>query len=110
MSMIHRWMLCATVLLGCTAAEPPQAVVEPVLATNQINGNGLPAKTVVLTYADGPDDPPLELAHSLADEGVRATFFVNGRRLCKPFDGDGKCPVPQDTRPCTNGQSQAPVA
>ena len=62
-------------------AESPQSIVEPVLTTAQINGSGLPAKTVVLTYDDGPDDHTLELAHYLADQGVRATFFVNGKRL-----------------------------
>jgi MYXO-CTERM domain-containing protein len=91
------------------AAESPQSIVEPVLTTAQINGSGLPAKTVVLTYDDGPDDHTLELAHYLADQGVRATFFVNGKRFCKTFDGEGKCTAPQDTRPCTNGQMQAAV-
>jgi len=80
-----------------------------VLTTAQINGSSLPAKTVVLTYDDGPDDHTLELAHYLADQGVRATFFVNGKRFCKTFDGEGKCTTPQDTRPCTNGQMQAAV-
>jgi peptidoglycan/xylan/chitin deacetylase (PgdA/CDA1 family) len=63
----------------------------------------------VLTYDDGPDDHTLELAHYLADNGVRATFFVNGRRFCKSFGADGKCTTPQDTRACDNGGSQAPV-
>ena len=103
-------LLCAAALLGCSAEPAPQAIVEEVLTTNQINGSNLPAKTVVLTYDDGPDDHTLELAHYLADQGVKATFFVNGRRFCKTFDGAGKCTAPQDTRPCTNGQMQAAVA
>jgi len=108
--MKHRWLLCAA-LVGCsTEVGAPQAIVDEVLTTGQINGSGLPAKTVVLTYDDGPDDHTLELAHYLADQGVRATFFVNGRRFCKTFDEAGKCTVPQDTRRCTNGQMQAAVA
>ena len=117
--MIHRcnpslrWAAAAAVLVGCspeTPAPPTETFVEEALGTGQINGSGLPAKTVVLTYDDGPDDHTLELAHYLADEGVRATFFVNGRRFCKAVDTDGKCLTPQDTRPCDNGQSQAKVA
>src|SRR4051812_42097711 len=105
--LCRHWIWCAA-LAGCMpAAESPQPIVEPVLTTAQINGSGLPAKTVVLTYDDGPDDHTLELAHYLADQGVRATFFVNGKRFCKTFDGEGKCTAPQDTRPCTNGQMQA---
>lgn len=41
----------------------------------------LPAKTVVLTYDDGPDVHTLSLAKYLANKGVTATFFVNGCRF-----------------------------
>jgi MYXO-CTERM domain-containing protein len=109
----HRWSLFwgAAWLLGCsTGSHAPIATIpEEVVTTAQINGSNLPDKTVVLTYDDGPDDHTLELAHYLADNGVRATFFVNGRRFCK-MDSEGKCTGPQDTRPCNNGQSQAAVA
>jgi peptidoglycan/xylan/chitin deacetylase (PgdA/CDA1 family) len=43
----------------------------------------------VLTYDDGPDEHTLELAHFLADNGVHATFYINGRRICKVFDASG---------------------
>src|SRR5580765_7737595 len=102
MSKLYRWLCCAA-LAGCAPnAEPPQAIVEPVLTTGQINGSGLPAKTVVLTYDDGPDEHTLELAHYLTDQGVHATFFVNGRRFCKTFDASGACTTAQETRACDN--------
>jgi peptidoglycan/xylan/chitin deacetylase (PgdA/CDA1 family) len=53
-----------------------------------IKGNRLPPKTLCLTYDDGPgetagDGPgprTPELARYLAEQGIRATFFVVGRR------------------------------
>src|SRR6185295_655839 len=73
-------------------------------------GAALPAKTVVLTYDDGPDEHSSELAHFLAENGIHATFFVVGRRFCKAFDAAGVCTTPGDTRRCDDGLSQAPVA
>jgi peptidoglycan/xylan/chitin deacetylase (PgdA/CDA1 family) len=99
-------------LVACAPQDDydPDKIMQEVLQTGNINGSGLPAKTVVLTYDDGPDDHTIELATYLKDEGIRATFFVNGRRFCKTFDEAGKCTTPQDTRRCTNGQMQASVA
>ncbi len=74
-----------------------------------IYGGGLPNKTVVLTYDDGPDEHTLELAQYLNQQGVKATFFVNGRRFCKAWQGE-VCVEPPETRPCNDGQAQAPVA
>jgi MYXO-CTERM domain-containing protein len=100
----------AALLLACSPESfEIGATEQAVLQGGQINGSGLPAKTVVLTYDDGPDDHTLELAQYLKDQGIRATFFVNGRRFCKSFDETGKCLTPQDTRRCTNGQMQAGV-
>ena len=79
------------------------------LTTGQLNGNSLPAKTVVFTYDDGPDEHTLELARYLKDEGIKATFFVNGRRFCKEFDAAGTCITPQETRTC-QGAEQARIA
>src|SRR5215217_8068994 len=82
----------AALLVGCSPeAFDSQAITQEVLQTGQINGSGLPAKTVVLTYDDGPDEHTIELAQYLKDQGIRATFFVNGRRFCKALDGEGKC-------------------
>jgi peptidoglycan/xylan/chitin deacetylase (PgdA/CDA1 family) len=74
-----------------------------------IYGGGLPNKTVVLTYDDGPDEHTLDLARYLNQQGVKATFFVNGRRFCKTWQGE-VCAEPPETRPCNDGQAQAPVA
>jgi peptidoglycan/xylan/chitin deacetylase (PgdA/CDA1 family) len=107
---LRRYLSCLALLAGCTGEfADPETVTQAVLTGGQINGSGLPAKTVVLTYDDGPDDHTIELAEYLKDQGIRATFFVNGRRFCKQFDEAGKCVTPQDTRRCTNGQMQAGV-
>jgi peptidoglycan/xylan/chitin deacetylase (PgdA/CDA1 family) len=104
------YLSAAVFLLGCAPGpEGVDPLAQAVLQTGQINGSGLPAKTVVLTYDDGPDDHTIELAQYLKDQGIRATFFVNGRRFCKSMDETGKCLTPQDTRRCTNGQMQAGV-
>jgi peptidoglycan/xylan/chitin deacetylase (PgdA/CDA1 family) len=95
---------------GCGAPSPelPTILDQQPLTTGQINGSNLPSKTVVLTYDDGPDEHTLELARYLNEQGVRATFFVNGRRFCKTFDASGVCTTPQDTRTCM-GAPQAAV-
>src|SRR3954454_18486031 len=69
-----------------SAPEPTSALEVPVLAETAIKGDALPTKTVVFTYDDGPDEHTLELAQYLADSGIHATFFVNGRRICKTMD------------------------
>src|SRR5207247_1945988 len=61
-------------------------------------------------FDDGPDEHTIELATYLHEEGIRVTFFINGRRICKTEDAQGNCVAPMDTRPCDDGQSQAPVA
>jgi peptidoglycan/xylan/chitin deacetylase (PgdA/CDA1 family) len=101
----------AIFVLGCNGRTPPalESAGQEVITTNQINGDSLPPKTVVLTYDDGPDEHTLELAHYLAEQGVHATFFVNGRRYCKTYDAAGACTTPQDTRACNDGQMQAAV-
>jgi peptidoglycan/xylan/chitin deacetylase (PgdA/CDA1 family) len=98
----------------CACSEAPVdaslgVLEQPVLQTNNINGNGLPAKTVILTYDDGPDAHTLELARYLNEQGVHATFFINGKRFCKAWSGD-TCVQPPETRACNDGQEQAPVA
>ena len=45
-----------------------------------IKGDGLPPRTICLTYDDGPNDPDTpRLLDVLARPGVRATFFLIGR-------------------------------
>jgi MYXO-CTERM domain-containing protein len=96
------WIGC-----GSSTGNPFEIASEP-LTTGQVYGNNLPARTVVLSYDDGPDEHTLPLARYLNQEGVKATFFVNGRRFCKTFDANGVCTTPQETRPCI-GAPQAAV-
>jgi MYXO-CTERM domain-containing protein len=106
---LARFSWCAALLAACTAAPGEDLTLAQLpLMGGQINGDALPAKTVVLTYDDGPDEHTLALARYLSEQGVKATFFVNGRRFCKTFDAGGACTTPQDTRPCI-GAPQAPV-
>ena len=99
---------CAA-LAGCADSEPPVAVSEySVLMEGNIFGGALQNKQVVLTFDDGPDEYTLELAQYLNDEGISAIFFINGRRFCKTWSGT-VCTEPMETRPCNDGQSQAPV-
>lgn len=44
-------------------------------------GTALPAKTLALTFDDGPGVRTLELSHWLRDRTVPATFFVNGKMV-----------------------------
>lgn len=68
---------------------------------SQISGQALPPYTLVLTYDDGPDgDAPdgesqtVKLAQWLHNQGIRATFFLNGCRFQgtpKPTYYTGNC-------------------
>lgn len=111
---VRRSLALPLLLLGCSVGtrDPElyrEFVQQPVLMDGNIYGGALPNKTVVLTYDDGPDEHTLELAQYLNQQGIQATFFVNGRRFCKVWNGD-VCAQPMDTRTCNDGQSQAPVA
>jgi peptidoglycan/xylan/chitin deacetylase (PgdA/CDA1 family) len=104
--------LSALGLLACSegsVSAPLGESQQPVLMQGNIYGGALPSKTVVLTYDDGPDQHTLELAKYLNEQGVKVTFFVNGKRFCKTWQGD-VCSQPVDTRACNDGQAQAPVA
>lgn len=46
-----------------------------------MRGSGLPAKTIALTFDDGPGARTVELSHYLKDQGVRAGFFVMGKNV-----------------------------
>jgi peptidoglycan/xylan/chitin deacetylase (PgdA/CDA1 family) len=60
-----------------------------VYASELLTGRALPPGTLCLTYDDGPGETvgdgtgprTLPLATYLADEGVRATFFMTGRHV-----------------------------
>lgn len=81
---------CAA-LAGCAVepGEDDEALVEDgdgvsedaIVSERQLMGNELPAKTLVLTYDDGPGDRTKELVDYLADRGIPATFFINGNKV-----------------------------
>jgi peptidoglycan/xylan/chitin deacetylase (PgdA/CDA1 family) len=50
-----------------------------MLIDGDIKGSDLPAKTLCLTYDDGPGIHTRELGRFLSDEGISATFFVIGQ-------------------------------
>jgi len=51
------------------------------LGTSNLVGTSLPAKTIALTFDDGPGDRAAELSSYLAGRGIHATFFVNGGHI-----------------------------
>ncbi|HZS41046.1 MAG TPA: polysaccharide deacetylase family protein [Polyangia bacterium] len=107
----------ASLVSGCSppglstppAESPPDDLDILGLTAKGIHGDTLPPKTVILTYDDGPDEHTLEVATYLNQNNIQATFFINGRRICKSFKG-GRCVAPMDTRTCGDGHAQAPVA
>jgi MYXO-CTERM domain-containing protein len=105
--------LALTFGVGLAACQPGGIALDsegnPILAGGQLHGDSLPNKTVVFTYDDGPDEHTLELAKYLNSEGIKATFFINGSRICRSVAADGSCMTPPETKACNNGQMQAPV-
>ena len=79
-------MACATLLIGCgtNTADDDQEIEarqSAIVTDNVITGDSLPPNTLSFTYDDGPDDQTVALAQYLRDQGIRATFFINGCRL-----------------------------
>lgn len=54
---------------------------DELVAERQLNGSELAAKTLSLTFDDGPGRRTSELADYLAANGVKATFFINGVKV-----------------------------
>lgn len=52
---------------------------EAIVSEHQLTGSELPAKTIALTFDDGPGQRTQELAEYLAAEHIHATFFINGK-------------------------------
>jgi peptidoglycan/xylan/chitin deacetylase (PgdA/CDA1 family) len=88
--------LCAVALLAATAAataagcapDPPSGAPAlrfcagaQALTDDGIDGETLANKTVVLTFDQGPAERTWELSDYLHQEGVVATFFVNGKNV-----------------------------
>jgi peptidoglycan/xylan/chitin deacetylase (PgdA/CDA1 family) len=103
-------VLVSVIQLACAGRAPvPAVVLQPTSVGEQIYGEALPFKTVILTYDDGPDESTLPIARYLAEQGIRVTFFVNGGRFCRKTDDRGNCLEPMETRPCDDGRAQAAV-
>jgi|GEM_PF-482321 len=49
--------------------------------TFDLNGASLPAKTLALSFDDGPGERTVELSSYLAAQGIPSAFFVNGMML-----------------------------
>lgn len=88
-------------LAACHAPVSEETATDeaPVVSLGGIHGDGLPPRTLVLTYDDGPDEHTLEVARYLASQSIHATFFQNGRRYQNTV-----------TRACDDGHEQAVVA
>ena len=54
---------------------------DAIVSESQLMGSELPAKTLALTYDDGPGPRTGELADYLAEKGVPAAFFINGSKV-----------------------------
>ncbi|MEZ4263404.1 MAG: polysaccharide deacetylase family protein [Polyangiaceae bacterium] len=78
----------AAALAGCAASaedaelDDGDGVSEDAIVTErQLFGTDMPAKTISLTFDDGPGPRTKELADYLAAEGIKATFFINGKNV-----------------------------
>lgn len=68
---------------ACSNNKPShQAHLNDFIA-DSIDGSSLPAKTVSLTFDDGPGPRSVELGRFLAAEGIQATFFVVGENVVR---------------------------
>lgn len=68
---------------ACNTSEPTERAANAraeLRAPNYV-GTSLPAKTLALTFDDGPGDRTAELSMYLKAQNIRAAFFVNGGRL-----------------------------
>ncbi|MBX3188645.1 MAG: polysaccharide deacetylase family protein [Labilithrix sp.] len=54
---------------------------DAIVSERQLMGNELADKTINLTFDDGPGPRTKELADFLGAEGVKATFFINGKNV-----------------------------
>lgn len=77
----------AAAMPGCAEAEPAGDSEDigldedELVAERQLNGSELPSKTLVLTFDDGPSARTVELSDYLASQGIKATFFINGKNV-----------------------------
>lgn len=81
--------LSATMIGGCSdnGEAEPRSAIEPTctgalaISTLDIFGTSLPAKTLSLSFDDGPGARTAELSTYLSAHGIASSFFVNGKML-----------------------------
>ncbi|MFP2924877.1 polysaccharide deacetylase family protein [Pyxidicoccus sp. 3LG] len=99
--------LLLLLLLSCSACTRPapsapaetaqrgDAILTDAQSGNYMQASPLPYRTISFTFDDGPDSPPpadggtvsgdggtsLMIAEYLSQQGIRATFFINGIRI-----------------------------
>lgn len=66
---------------GTSSGPGSIGAITHAIQQNGIFGTSLPAKTLSLTFDDGPSTRTLELSAYLHAQGIRGTFFVNGARI-----------------------------
>lgn len=110
------WKFVAGAVLGVLLVSGCGLVIREDTAASGseysfITGNYLPAKTLVLTYDDGPDAHTMEIARFLGEQGISATFFINGNRFCQNADAvAGNCLEPIPAHHCSNGSRQSEIS
>lgn len=79
--------LAIAALAATASCDPPRAAPEHTctgafaIGAQPLDGSSLPAKTLALTFDDGPGVRTAELSSFLAQHGIHAAFFVNGKNL-----------------------------
>jgi peptidoglycan/xylan/chitin deacetylase (PgdA/CDA1 family) len=74
----------AAILGGCQDSSPARertCTGAQAISSSDIHGDSLPAKTISLSFDDGPGPRTAELSTYLKAQGIRASFFVNGKML-----------------------------
>lgn len=87
--MLASSVAACTALTGCAVetaedddvGETFGETADEIVSERQLMGNELPAKTISLTFDDGPGPRTAELAEYLGAQGVPATFFINGKNV-----------------------------
>jgi peptidoglycan-N-acetylglucosamine deacetylase len=82
----------AALMIGCVEPDPPAYMggdpfcgTSSALSGEEQFGWQLPEKTLALTFDSGPAERTKELSTFLKDQGVLATFFINGQWVTGDF-------------------------
>ena len=73
-------------IAACSASSDPAPAERACTGSQALSaaplvGESLPPKTIALTFDDGPGARSMELSRWLKDQGVHASWFVNGKML-----------------------------